>query len=125
MPKHLGEPILVTAPAFADRYDITAYSVTVGDPAIDIAYACGRTNDDATLSTVAERTKHVPNGAELDAAMAQATANIVGTVLTAAVQAQLLSVEAATAIAAAIAQNTTLARDAYYAGTRDALYGLL
>lgn len=126
MAKHLETTLIVSAPLTADRYDITAYSVdATGGHAIDIAYECGRTNEDNSVTVTAERTKHVDGGAALDAAMAAATANIVSTVLTAAVQAQLLSVEAATGIAAAIAGNPTLARDAYYSGTRDALYGLL
>jgi hypothetical protein len=126
MPKHLGDPIVVVPELKADRYDITAYRVTVApDQSVDVDYDCGRTNEDASITTVGQRTRHVVAGDALDAAMATATTNIVSAVLSVAVQGGLLTSQVAALIGAAIESNPTLARDAYYAGTRDALYGLL
>jgi hypothetical protein len=126
MAKHLGDVLVIASPLVADRFDITSYAVdATGSLGLDIAYQCGRTNQDDTITVTAERVQHVAGGASLDAAMAEATANILRAVLTAAVQGQLLSADAAAGILSAVASNPTLARDAYYTGTRDALYRLL
>jgi protein involved in polysaccharide export with SLBB domain len=123
--KLLDQPLIVQAALVADRVDITSYRVTIGDTiAVEIAYTCHRTEEDDTLTPVAERTKTVA-GEALTAAMVAATGSINGPLLAAAVAAGILAPEAVAALTALVQAQPQLLALAYYNGTRDALYSLL
>lgn len=120
MGKHLDAPLLVVAPQYVDRLDITGYTVDAN--ARTLTLILGASRDDGAGGRV-----NVPfpnrtlDEVAATAVMAAATKQIVVAALTAlhAPAAQIAQV------AAAIAANPDLAQALYYAATRDQLYEAL
>lgn len=120
MAKHLSAPLLVVAPQYVDRLDITGYTVDAQAKTLTLILAASRDDGNGGRMNVAYPDKAVDQPTAT-AAMAAMTLQIV----TAALAALNVDPHLVAGVAAAITANPDIAQACYYDATRDQLYGLL